>query len=113
MNKVSKKTLQQQFRYTGIVIIKLPKYAIPAAALQSSPLPQKTWITFPLTVFLKHGQLDFSKASDSISDCPTLIFGSHSLNAHIYVQLRYNRFEGTGRYEENSLSQIRTSQLAF
>ena len=34
----------------------------------------KIRITSPLTVFLKHGQLDFFKASDSISEYLTLIF---------------------------------------
>ena len=34
-------------------------------------------ITFPLTIFLKHGQLDFSKAFDSISDYLTVIFLGH------------------------------------
>ena len=34
----------------------------------------KIRITFPLAVFLKHGQLDFSKASNSISHHLTSIF---------------------------------------
>ena len=34
----------------------------------------KIQITSPLTVFLKHGQLDFFNASDSISDYLSSIF---------------------------------------
>ena len=37
-------------------------------------LDQNKLITSPVTVFLKHGQLDLSKASDSISHQLTSIF---------------------------------------
>ena len=38
------------------------------------PLSQKIWITSPVAVFLKHGQMDFSKSSNSISHHLTSIF---------------------------------------
>ena len=40
----------------------------------SSSSVTKIQIESPLTVFLKHSPLDFSKVSDSISDCVTSIF---------------------------------------
>ena len=46
----------------------------PIPALSSVLVSQKIRITSPLPVFLKHGQMDFSKASNSISHQLTLIF---------------------------------------
>ena len=39
---------------------------VPECIILAPPL--SLLATSPLTVFIKHGQLDFSKASDSISD---------------------------------------------
>ena len=58
------------------------QYPIPPLSFLSVT---KIWTTFPLTVFLKHGQLDFYKASDSISDYLTLIFPSNFCRTEIWV----------------------------
>ena len=58
------------------------QYPIPPLSFLSVT---KFWTTFPLTVFLKHGQLDFYKASSSISDYLTLIFPSNFWRTEIWV----------------------------
>ena len=56
------------------------KFSVGACSNPTTRMPNssvrvtKIRITSPLTVFLKHGQLDVSKASDSISDSLTSIF---------------------------------------
>ena len=46
------------------------KYKIPALLSFS----QKNWVKYPFIAFFKHGQLDFSKALDSICDHLTSIY---------------------------------------
>ena len=73
---------------------KSPKINLLECPIPPPPLSvTKIRVTSPLTVFLKHGQLDFSKASDSISNYLTLIFpenqvsGSrHELEHHMLAQ---------------------------
>ena len=59
-----------------VIIIKLLECPIPApsSVLLLCPLSQKIRITSVLAVFLKLGQMDFSKASNSISHHLTSIF---------------------------------------
>ena len=62
-NRLMEKTGSSTYGFFLNVHFQLLEYAFPAQCHMS----QKIRITSPLTVLLKHGQLDFSIASNSIS----------------------------------------------